>query len=276
MDKIALVNKSIDYILAHLEEPISIEDVANQLSFSKYYFCRMFKEETGEGVYSFIKRLKVEQSAIDLKLQKDKRITDIGLDYGYSASNYSSLFKEHYQLSPNDYRKSLEGSTISNPFYPQKQEVLDTFEDYQKKVELKELNDLYVIYERMLGNYAELKSSWSALVEENAYYDDTTVMIEKFYNDPAVAIDGHSICDLCFTLNEEIKEKNTMVITGGTYAIYPYKGQIEDIFRVMQGFFRIWLPESSYQMREKYGLTIYRKIDWENDYVQLDMCIPVE
>lgn len=276
MDKKALVNKSIDYILAHLEEPISIEDVANQLSFSKYYFCRMFKEETGEGVYSFIKRLKVEQSAIDLKLQKDKRITDIGLDYGYSASNYSSLFKEHYQLSPNDYRKSLEGSTISNPFYPQKQEVLDTFEDYQKKVELKELNDLNVIYERMLGNYAELKSSWSALVEENAYYDDTTVMIEKFYNDPAVAIDGHSICDLCFTLNEEIKEKNTMVITGGTYAIYPYKGQIEDIFRVMQGFFRIWLPESSYQMREKYGLTIYRKIDWENDYVQLDMCIPVE
>ena len=276
MDKKALVNKSIDYILTHLEEPISIEDVANQLSFSKYYFCRMFKEETGEGVYSFIKRLKVEQSAIDLKLQKDKRITDIGLDYGYSASNYSSLFKEHYQLSPNDYRKSLEGSTISNPFYPQKQEVLDTFEDYQKKVELKELNDLYVIYERMLGNYAELKSSWSALVEENAYYDDTTVMIEKFYNDPAVAIDGHSICDLCFTLNEEIKEKNTMVITGGTYAIYPYKGQIEDIFRVMQGFFRIWLPESSYQMREKYGLTIYRKIDWENDYVQLDMCIPVE
>lgn len=276
MDKKALVNKSIDYILTHLEEPISIEDVANQLSFSKYYFCRMFKEVTGEGVYSFIKRLKVEQSAIDLKLQKDKRITDIGLDYGYSASNYSSLFKEHYQLSPNDYRKSLEASTISNLFYPQKQEVLDTFEDYQKKVELKELNDLYVIYERMLGNYAELKSSWSALVEENAYYDDTTVMIEKFYNDPAVAIDGHSICDLCFTLNEEIKEKNTMVITGGTYAIYPYKGQIEDIFRVMQGFFRIWLPESSYQMREKYGLTIYRKIDWENDYVQLDMCIPVE
>ena len=155
MDKKALVNKSIDYILAHLEEPISIEDVANQLSFSKYYFCRMFKEETGEGVYSFIKRLKVEQSAIDLKLQKDKRITDIGLDYGYSASNYSSLFKEHYQLSPNDYRKSLEASTISNPFYPQKQEILDTFEDYQKKVELKELNDLYVVYERMLGNYAE-------------------------------------------------------------------------------------------------------------------------
>lgn len=77
----------------------------------------------------------------------------------------------------------------------------------------------------MLGNYVELKNRWSALVEKNAYYDDTTVMIEKFYNDPAVAIDGHSICDPCFTLNEEVKEKN-MVITGGKYAIYPYKGQI--------------------------------------------------
>lgn len=124
MDKKAIINESIDYILAHFAEPILIEDVAKHLSFSKYYFCRMFKEVTGESVYSCIKRLRGEQSAIDLKLQKDRQIKDIGLDYGYSASNYSSVFKDYYQRSPNDYRKSLETSIISNPFYPDKQEVL--------------------------------------------------------------------------------------------------------------------------------------------------------
>jgi len=276
MDKKAIINKSIDYILAHFAEPISIEDVSKHLSFSKYYFCRMFKEVIGESVYSFIKRLRVEQSAIDLKLQKDRQITDIGLDYCYSASNYSSIFKDYYQCSPSDYRKSLETSIISNPFYPDKQEVLDTFEAYQFKVEVIELTDLHVIYERTLGNYHDLKNCWTSLVEKSAYYDDTAIMIEKFYNDPAVATRENSICDLCFTITEPLADENTMIISGGKYAVYPYQGTIDGLFRVLQGLFRIWLPESGYHMREKYGLTIYRAIDWENEYVQLDMCIPIQ
>lgn len=45
-------------------------------------------------MYALIKRLKMEQSAIVLKVEKEKTIIDIGLDYGYSASNYSSAFKK--------------------------------------------------------------------------------------------------------------------------------------------------------------------------------------
>lgn len=276
MNRKALMNKSIDYILAHLEEPLSIEDVAKQLSFSKYYFCRLFKEETGESVYSFIKRMRVEQSAIDLKLQMDKRITDIGLDYGYSASNFSSVFKGYYQLSPQAYRKSLETAAVSNPFVPAKQEVLDGFDVYQSRVRIRELKEQHVMYERTLGNYQELKDRWASLIEESAYYDETTVLIEKFYNDPAVATQENSICDLCLTLTEALPDEQMMVIAGGKYAVFPYEGTIEGIFRVMQGLFRMWLPKSGYRMRENYGLTIYQKIDWEREYVQLEMCIPIK
>ncbi|MGP5431342.1 helix-turn-helix transcriptional regulator [Enterococcus malodoratus] len=108
MDKSVLINDSIDYILSHLEEPITIADVADHLSYSKYYFCRMFKDVTGESVYSFIKRVKLEQSAIDLKIKREKQISQIGLDYGYSASNYSSVFKEMYDQSPIKFRKSVQ------------------------------------------------------------------------------------------------------------------------------------------------------------------------
>ena len=85
-----LVNQSIDYIMQHLEEEITVEDVANHCHFSKFYFSRMFKQETGESVYAFIKRLKMDQSALRLKIEKEKSITDIGEGYGYSSSNYSS------------------------------------------------------------------------------------------------------------------------------------------------------------------------------------------
>jgi len=112
-----LVNQSIDYIMRHLDEEISVEDVADHCHFSKYYFSRVFKEKTGESIYAFIKRLKMEQSAVRLKLEKDKSITDIGFDYGYSPSNYCSAFKKHHNISPAEFRKDMNTTCVPHPFY---------------------------------------------------------------------------------------------------------------------------------------------------------------
>lgn len=74
------VNRAIDYILEHLEEDLSLEKVAMHCHFSKYYFSRLFKAQTGESVYGFIKRVRLEQSAFRLKTEKERLITDIGAD----------------------------------------------------------------------------------------------------------------------------------------------------------------------------------------------------
>lgn len=99
-----LISKSIDYIIHNLDEDIAVKDVAEQFHFSEYYFCRSVKAVTGESVYEFIKRLKMDQSAIDIKLEKKRPITEIGLDYGYSSSNYSSAFRKHHNISPVEFR----------------------------------------------------------------------------------------------------------------------------------------------------------------------------
>lgn len=70
--KKSLINKSIEYILQHIHEDISIEDVANYCNFSKYYFSRMFKEETEVSIYAFIKRMRMDQSSVSLKVEKIK------------------------------------------------------------------------------------------------------------------------------------------------------------------------------------------------------------
>lgn len=90
MDKKNLINQNIDYILQDFDEDISVGDVADYFHFSKYYICRVFKEETGESIYALMKRLKMDQSAISIKLEKNKAITDIGLDYGYIQNLYQS------------------------------------------------------------------------------------------------------------------------------------------------------------------------------------------
>jgi len=42
MNKTKIINESIDYIIQHLDENISVEDVAKYFHYSKYYFCRVF------------------------------------------------------------------------------------------------------------------------------------------------------------------------------------------------------------------------------------------
>ncbi len=277
MIKKELINQSIDYIIQHFEENLSIEDVANNFHFSKFYFCRSFKEVTGESVYEFIKRLKMDQSAINIKLEKNKTITDIGLDYGYTPSNYSSAFRKHHNITPIEFRKSTNITCMQNPFYPEGQSGFDTFDEYNIKIEIHELMDVLVIYERSIGNYIELKEKWYLFLDKyREYIKEDTLLIERFYHDPSITSLNSCICDVCMTTDELNILDNVTTVKGGKFATYRYDGRIQDIFCTIQGIFSVWLPESGYQMDKRYGLNIYREIDKENERVIMDLCIPIK
>jgi len=277
MIKKELINQSIDYIVQHLGDDLSVEDVAGHFHFSKYYFCRSFKEVTGESVYEFIKRLKVDQSAVDIKLKKNKPITDIGTYYGYSPSNYSTVFKKQHNLSPAEFRKSVNADCAPNPFYPEGLSSFDSFDSYNDKVKIQKLPDLLVVYERMIGSYIELKERWYAFLDKyKDYIKADTLLLERFYHDPLITRHDRCICDICFTTDGSCSLDNITEIKGGKFAVFPYEGKIQDIFCTIQGVFSIWLPKSGYEMDERQGMNIYRMIDRENEYVMLDLYIPIK
>lgn len=49
MERKELVNQSIDYIIQHLDEDLSLDILSAHFCISKYHFSRIFKEETGES-----------------------------------------------------------------------------------------------------------------------------------------------------------------------------------------------------------------------------------
>lgn len=277
MTRKELVNHSIDYIMQHLGEEISIEDVADHCHLSKYYFSRIFKAETGESVYAFIKRLKMEQSAISIKLEKHKSITHIGVDYGYSSSNYSSAFKKQHSISPAEFRRSMSAASIPHPFYPNKFTTFQSFEEYAQRIQIKELDDFVVIYERHIGNYLELEKNWFEFIEKHKdYLKKDTLLIERFYDDPSITRVDQCMYDICMTVKEGFLTDQATTIQGGKFAVYRFEGLVQDIFVALQGFFKVWLADSGYEMDERYGLDIYREIDRENKRVIMDLCIPIK
>lgn len=272
-----IVNQSIDYIFQHLNENLSVKEVANQFHYSEFYFSRIFKEEIGESVYAFIKRLKLDQSAIDMKVKSTRSIADIGLDYGYTSSNYSSAFKKHTSLSPAQFRKTLIADSIQNPFSPERLDVFQTYSTYNSNIRIAEIEDIPVLYERIIGSYLEIKTKWSMMMDDyKEYLHSDTLMIERFYNDPSISTGKSCICDLCLSADQNCELENMTTIRGGKFAVYRFEGKITDIFCALQGVFSVWLPKSNYELDERYGLNIYRKTDLANEFVVMDLYIPVK
>ncbi len=185
MMKNETVSRAIDYILAHINEPIHVDEIAAHCNFSKYHLSRLFKAEMGEGIYEFIRRLKIEQSAFRLKIEQDRNITDISGNYGYSSSNYSSAFKQHYNISPIEFRRTILQKSRTNPIFNNTSTDWEPFDECKRKITIELLPNYYVVYDRHKGNYKSLSEHWCEFLEKyKAYRTEESLLIECTYDDP--------------------------------------------------------------------------------------------
>ena len=271
------INRAIDYILGHINEAISVEEIADHCNFSRHYFSRMFKIETGEGIYEFIKRVKMEQSAFRLKVERGRSITSVGQDYGFSSSNYSTSFRQHHSISPIEFRRTILEKSRVNPIFGVATGGLETFDQCSAKVTIETLPDTPVIFERHKGNYGDLSAHWGAFLEKYAAYQtEGTLLMERTYDDPTITGVDQCLYDLCLTAPAGCTLKNTYIIEGGKFAVYHFKGPVAQIYAAYQNLFSVWLPHSGCRMDDRYGFEIYRYIDCDAMEMGIDLCIPIE
>lgn len=101
------IHRAQDYVEAHLGEPMRLEDIAREACFSPFHFHRIFTFITGETLYQFILRLRLERAAHLLSLHTVKPITEIALDLGFgSAASFARVFRTKYGMSASAFRKN--------------------------------------------------------------------------------------------------------------------------------------------------------------------------
>lgn len=271
------INRAIDYILQHINEPISVAELASHCNFSRFYFSRMFKMETGESIHEFIRRVKLEQSAFRLKVETGRSVTEVGLDYGYSASNYSAAFKAHHALSPVEFRRTILQKSTVNPIFQNEIAAFDPASQGGQNISVEYFADIPVLFERHKGSYQDLSARWGAFLETyKDWVTDQTLLLERTYDDPVITALDACLYDLCMTIPQDCPLPNTCVIEGGKYAIYHFKGPVEHIYAAYQCFFNGWLPQSRCELDDRYGFEIYRKIDCGAMYMEIDICFPLK
>lgn len=94
-----------DYIDLHYAQKITLDDLAQQFFINKYYLTRLFKEQFGSSVNSYLLQVRTTQAKQLLRFS-DLSIEQIGMKCGMNDANYfSRMFKKVEGITPGEYRK---------------------------------------------------------------------------------------------------------------------------------------------------------------------------
>lgn len=101
--KVEIIETVKDYINENYSSDISLDDVADYISFSKYYLSKLFKEVEGINYKDYLIKVRMEEAK--KRLRNGDKIKVVACEVGYSDRNYfSRAFKKYTGISPGKFQ----------------------------------------------------------------------------------------------------------------------------------------------------------------------------
>lgn len=93
-----------DYVEHHYQEEITLQDAADELGLNKEYFCRFFKQNTGNSFISYVNQVRINHIYQEL-LHTDDSVQEITERHGFfNQKLFYRMFKERYDCTPREAR----------------------------------------------------------------------------------------------------------------------------------------------------------------------------
>lgn len=111
--QLEMVRKAMSYIAMHYDQPLTVEEISRAVGYSKYYFCRFFKEITGRTVVVYINELRCDR-ARQLICSGECNISESAERCGFhNLSYFTRIYKQLFGILPSyakrdAYEKSLQ------------------------------------------------------------------------------------------------------------------------------------------------------------------------
>ena len=106
ISRIEDVEKAIEIIRFNYKEPLTVEQVAAFVGYSKSNFCKMFKKYVGQGFHQTLNNHRAKIAAALLEAS-NMSVAEIAAEVGFGdAKTFCRVFGSVYGVSPGKYRKS--------------------------------------------------------------------------------------------------------------------------------------------------------------------------
>ena len=161
------------YIQKHLDEQISLDELARVACFSPFHFHRIFRGMMGESLKEHIRRLRLERAGIQLR-KSSTSITQIAFQAGYEAlESFIRAFKEIFGVAPSEYRNHYhalgQNPMLSGVHYLPGKETLElkTIHSGGKAmdVRIEKFGPVKVAFMRHTGPYQACGQTWGKFAQ---------------------------------------------------------------------------------------------------------------
>lgn len=100
------LQQAMEYIHEHLNEDLSLREIAALLQMSPNYFTSLFKQSTGLSAHQYVIQCRIEK-AKRLLAKPDLSIIEVSQQVGFqSQSHFINVFRKQIGMTPKTYRKA--------------------------------------------------------------------------------------------------------------------------------------------------------------------------
>ncbi|MFZ5434287.1 MAG: AraC family transcriptional regulator [Calditrichota bacterium] len=279
------------YIQHHLDEAVSLEDLARIAHFSPFHFHRVFRGMVGESVMEHVRRLRLERAA-HLLACSPRSVTAIAFDAGYETLDaFTRAFRGMFGTTPSTYRSQHRAQPFPGPveqvhYHPQGdlREFTPLTTGAAMDVTLRTYPKMKVAFVRNIGPYAQCEASWNKLCAwagPRGLLNANSKFIGLSYDDPDVTPPDKLRYDACIVLDRDVApegEIGVQDIGGGAYAVIVHVGPYEKLNETYGYLFGQWLPRSGYAAKSEPPFEIYLSDHTKTPPAELrtEICLPVE
>jgi AraC family transcriptional regulator len=256
------VLRALEQIERDLREPISLDAIARRAGFSLWHFHRVFAEQTGESLGTYIRRRRLTAAAHEIAAS-DRSILDLALDFQFeSNAAFTRAFKSCLGFSPSEFRRHgrLTWLRTLPPITPAKLQQLPVLTTMKPRIiELPPLrllglsarfigpmspdaNNLAVI-PPLYGQFHALRPSLPA-ARDQFIYGACRCPEEKTRRHP----DEQEYLVAINVAPRTTAPRGTEVwpIPASTYALFTHRGPVAKIDETINYAFGTWLPRSKF------------------------------
>lgn len=98
------LGRVVTYIDEHLDAPLTLDRLAEEAELSKFHFSRVFRRETGDSPWSFVRRARVERAKTLLERGESPAAAAVEAGF-YDQSHLTRVMKEVEGTTPGRFRE---------------------------------------------------------------------------------------------------------------------------------------------------------------------------
>ncbi len=261
MDWIRGIQRAVDYVEAHMTEPIDYEEAARQAYSSSFHFQRVFSILCGFTLGDYIRMRRLTLAGSELA-SSEIRVIDAALKYGYDTpESFSRAFTRFHGVTPSQARR---GGAPLRSFSPISVKlILDGGNTMDYRIETKDAFRIICKKKRISGK-DEMTTEEISRFWQTCSADGTIPALCRYALEPSM-FDG---CIVGASFGKDAAQKefpyavgvpyNGMPVTdegltveeipAHTYAVFPCVGKMPEAFQALyQQILSEFFPSSEYQ-----------------------------